>query len=134
MKLDMAILTAVEAHHGQVDKSGVAYILHPLRVMFEMDTDEEMMVAVMHDVVEDTDYSPEGLRNRGFSERVIQAIMALTRMEGESYSEFIARVCRDPLARKVKLADVEDNMRPGCPDKLYERYGRAKLFILTYEE
>ena len=128
--LDIAILTATEAHTGQTDKSGAPYILHPLRVMFAMDTDEEMQVAVMHDVVEDTDYSPEGLRNRGFSERVVQAVMALTRMEGETYMDYVARAARDPIARKVKLADIEDNLRPGSTESQRKRYEKAKLHIL----
>ena len=134
MNLDTAISTAVDAHYNQKDKGGEPYILHPLRVMLEMDTHEEMMVAIMHDVLEDNKhYTIEGLRARGFSERILQAVMALTRMKEESYQEFIARACRDPLARKVKAADIEDNLRPGCPDSLRERYEKAKLYIMAYE-
>ncbi len=82
MNLDTAISTAVDAHYNQKDKGGEPYILHPLRVMLEMDTHEEMMVAIMHDVLEDNKhYTIEGLRARGFSERILQAVMALTRMK-----------------------------------------------------
>jgi (p)ppGpp synthase/HD superfamily hydrolase len=108
--LEDAIALATEAHRGQQDKAGQPYILHPLRVMFRVETAEERMVAVLHDVVEDTPITLEELRARGFSERVVAAVDGLTRRVGESYEAFVARSAADPLARRVKLADLEDNM------------------------
>src|SRR5262249_34535934 len=108
--LSRAIAIAAEAHQNQLDKSGKAYILHPLRMMFKMTTDEEMMTAILHDVVEDSDWTIEALRAEGFSESVLQAVECLTSRDGETYEQFIARVKENPIAVKVKIADLEDNM------------------------
>jgi len=112
--LEDAILMAVEAHRGQKDKAGAAYILHPLRVMLYMETETEMMVAVLHDVIEDTKETKkvtiEYLKEAGYSEEVLQAIDCLTRRDGEEYDQFILRVKPNLLARKVKIADLEDNI------------------------
>ena len=112
--LEDAILMAVEAHRGQKDKAGAANILHPLRVMLYMETETEMMVAVLHDVIEDTKETKkvtiEYLKEAGYSEEVLQAIDCLTRRDGEEYDQFILRVKPNPLARKVKIADLEDNI------------------------
>ncbi|MFO7681051.1 MAG: GTP pyrophosphokinase [Chloroflexota bacterium] len=109
--LNKAIQIAVQAHDGQYDKSGRAYILHPLQVMFQMSTDEDMIVAVLHDVVEDSDWTLDKLRGQGFSERILEALEALTKREDEAYSDFIDRAAANPIARRVKLADLHDNMR-----------------------
>ncbi len=130
--LEQAIAIAVEAHRGQTDRAGRPYILHPLRMMSRMQTDEERIVAVLHDVVEDTDWTLEQLREAGFSERVTGAVDALTRREGETYEDFVGRAQRDALARRVKLADLEDNLDlrrtgtvgPGDLERL-NRYLRA---------
>jgi (p)ppGpp synthase/HD superfamily hydrolase len=108
--LEDAISLAVEAHRGQRDKAGQTYVLHPLRVMMRLDTELERMVAVLHDVVEDSPYSLDRLRALGYPEPVLEALDCLTRREGESYEAFIERVRPHPLARRVKLADLEDNM------------------------
>ncbi|MFP2962710.1 GTP pyrophosphokinase [Myxococcus sp. 1LA] len=108
--LEDAIALAVAAHHGQRDKAGQTYILHPLRVMMRLDTDEERTVAILHDVVEDTPYTLERLRELGYPEAVLAALDALTRREDETYEAFIERLRPLPLARRVKLADLEDNM------------------------
>jgi (p)ppGpp synthase/HD superfamily hydrolase len=108
--LEEAIALAVEAHRGQRDKAGQAYILHPLRVMMRLEGETERMVAVLHDVVEDSSYTMERLRGLGYPEEVLDALDRLTRREGETYEAFIERVRPHPLARKVKLADLEDNM------------------------
>jgi (p)ppGpp synthase/HD superfamily hydrolase len=105
-----AILLAVQAHQGQKDKAGAPYILHPLRVMLRMGSDVEMMVAVLHDVLEDTQYTLLDLQQAGYPERVLEALDCLTRRENETYGEFIERVKTNPLAHKVKIADLEDNM------------------------
>ena len=109
--LDKAILIAAQAHLGQKDKVGEPYILHPLRMMLRFRSETEMIVAVLHDVVEDSpDWDFERLRAEGFSAEIVEAVDHLTRREGESYEEFVERSGQNPLARRVKLADLEDNM------------------------
>lgn len=108
--LEDAIALAVQAHRGQRDKAGQTYILHPLRVMLRLETDTERMVAVLHDVVEDSAWTLEQLRALGYPEEVLGALDCLTKREGESYEAFIERVRPHALARRVKLADLEDNM------------------------
>jgi len=107
--LDRAITIATAAHAGQVDKAGAPYILHPLRVMLRLETTEERIVGVLHDVVKDSAWTLESLRAEGFSEAVVRGIDAMTRRDGESYEDFVLRAGRDPLGRRVKLADLEDN-------------------------
>src|SRR5688572_27030190 len=109
-KLEDAIALAVEAHRGQKDKSGEPYILHPLRVMFSCETEVERIVAVLHDVVEDTGRTFDDLRKLGFSEEVLTALDCVTKREGEDYEQFIERAAANSVARKVKLADLKDNM------------------------
>jgi len=108
--LEDAIALAVQAHRGQRDKAGQPYVLHPLRLMLKLETEEERTVAVLHDVVEDTPWTLEKLREAGYSEPVLRALDHLTKREGESYEAFIERLRPDALARRVKLADLEDNM------------------------
>ncbi|MET0399023.1 MAG: HD domain-containing protein [Longimicrobiaceae bacterium] len=108
--IEDAIALAVRAHRGQKDRAGAPYILHPLRMMFRVETDAEKMAAVLHDVVEDTDWTLDDLRAEGFPEEVVAAVDHLTRREGESYEEFVRRAAAHPVARRVKLADLEDNM------------------------
>lgn len=105
-----AVALAAEQHRNATDKGGAPYILHPLRVMLSMTTDEARRVAVLHDVLEDTDMSPDELRRRGYPEREVTAIVALTKRPGEDYAKFIERVLLDPLAKAVKRADLLDNM------------------------
>lgn len=109
--IERAIEIAVLAHKGQKDKSGVEYILHPLRVMERGKTAVEKICGVLHDVVEDSDWTIDDLKNEGFSEEVISVIKCLTKKtENENYDEFIERVAKDPIAVKVKLNDLLDNM------------------------
>jgi (p)ppGpp synthase/HD superfamily hydrolase len=108
--LENAIALAVEAHRGQRDKNGNPYILHPLRVMFRLEDDLERIVGILHDVVEDTPYTFDDLRAMGYAEEVIAALDGVTRREYESYEEFVARSQAHPVSRRVKLADLEDNM------------------------
>ena len=108
--LEKAILIAARAHLGQRDKGGAPYILHPLRMMMRMESEAAMMAAVLHDVVEDSDWTLDQLRGEGFSEEVLQAVDCLTRKNYESYDEFVARAQTNAIARRVKVADLEDNM------------------------
>lgn len=107
--LERAIAIAVEAHAGQVDKAGAPYILHPLRVMLGV-APEHREAAVLHDVLEDCPAWPlQRLRLEGFSEEVLDALVALTRRKGESYEAFIDRLSANRMARAVKVADLRDN-------------------------
>src|SRR5688572_12689020 len=108
--LEDAIAIAAQAHRRQKDKAGAAYILHPLRLMMRMKTESEKIAAILHDVVEDTGWTIEMLRDQDFSEEVLEAVECLTKREGESYEEFIERAGTNPVARRVKIADLEDNM------------------------
>jgi (p)ppGpp synthase/HD superfamily hydrolase len=108
--LEDAISLAVEKHRGQVDKSGQPYILHPMHVMCGMKTEHEMMAAILHDVVEDTDVSLQNLEEWGYPVEVVAAVDCLSRREGESYEDFVARTKSNALAVQVKLGDLRDNM------------------------
>ena len=108
--LERAILIAAQAHQGQIDKAGAPYILHPLRVMLKLNSETEMITGVLHDLIEDTPWTLENLRQEGFPDEILEALDYLTRREGEDYQDFIKRVAGNPLARKVKLADLEDNL------------------------
>jgi (p)ppGpp synthase/HD superfamily hydrolase len=108
--IEDAVSIAAGAHRGQKDKAGAPYLLHPLRMMLRMETEAAMMAAVLHDVVEDTEWTLERLREAGFSEEVLEAVDCLTHREGESYEQFVERVRTNPVARQVKVADLEDNM------------------------
>lgn len=110
--LSRAIEIAVAAHAGQIDKAGAPYILHPLRVMLSLDSDVERIVGVLHDVVEDCpDWSMDRLRSEGFSQDVLTALAHVTKLsEDEDYGAFIARAAKDPVARRVKRADLVDNL------------------------
>jgi (p)ppGpp synthase/HD superfamily hydrolase len=107
--LERAIDIALDAYAGQTDKAGATYIRHPLRVMERMETERGRVVAVLHDVVEDADYSLADIE-AAFDTEVRDAVAALTKRDGESYDEFAERAAANPLARNVKIADIEDNM------------------------
>ena len=109
--LERAVEIATTAHAGQTDKAGEAYIRHPLRVMQQMTTDRERVVAVLHDVVEDTGWTRDEIEAE-FDSTIREAVDALTKRDekGETYKEFIERAAQNELARTVKIADIEDNM------------------------
>ena len=104
-----AMKIAYEAHHGQLDKSDVPYIYHPIHLAEQMDTEEEVIVALLHDVVEDTDMTFEQLEKEGFSKTVIDALKLLTHDDSEDYMDYIRKLKPNPLARKVKFVDLCHN-------------------------
>ena len=108
--LEQAISLAAKQHEGQVDKANAPYILHPLRVMLNTPTIEHKIVAVLHDILEDTETTIEDLYQFGFQEHIIDAIVALTKEQGETRLEAAQRARQNPIARVVKLADINDNM------------------------
>ena len=125
--LQSAIQIAVLAHAGQTDKGGNPYILHPLRVMQSLKTTDEMIVGVLHDVVEDCSeegYTFEYLEGKGFSTEIIEALRSVTKTPAEeatmkqlsgdakidAYLEFVSRAIANPIGKRVKRADIFDNL------------------------
>lgn len=110
--LEYAIKLAVSAHYGQTRKNGTPYILHPMRVMLKLAeqgaTEEELIVAILHDVLEDTEVTYEELES-DFEDSVVQGVWNLTKKSGESYWDYLEIVKLNPIARKVKIADLQDN-------------------------
>lgn len=104
-----ALKLSFEAHKDQVDKSGMPYVFHPFHLAEQMDTEEKVVVALLHDVVEDTDYSLKDLENMGFPESVIQALALLTHERGVPYMDYVARIKENPIASAVKLVDLRHN-------------------------
>ena len=108
--LEEAIQLAVEAHEGDTDTAGATYIRHPLRLMEQMDTEQERIVAVLHDVVEDSEKDLKEIEKR-FGGDVRDAVDALTKDQDDDYlDEYIPNIASNPLARKVKRADLRDNL------------------------
>ena len=103
-----AMKIAYEAHNGQLDKSGVPYIFHPIHLAEQMTTEEECIVALLHDVVEDTDVTFEELQKE-FSSRIIEALKLLTHDKSVPYDEYILNLKENQIAKKVKLADLRHN-------------------------
>ena len=108
--IETSLQIALNAYKGQKDKAGETYILHPLRIMAKMNSLEEKATALLHDVIEDSDYTSEDLINEGIPSTVVGAVLALTKNDGENYDQFIDRVLKNKLAAKVKIADIEDNI------------------------
>jgi (p)ppGpp synthase/HD superfamily hydrolase len=138
--LDKAILIAVQAHQDQKDRYGKAYILHPIRLMMKMDSVQEQIVAILHDVVEDSEWTLIDLHKEGFSEEIITAVDCMTKRDNELYMDYIERLKINPIARKVKLADLEDNMDlrriaqiSEYDLKRLERYHQAWKLLREYE-
>jgi (p)ppGpp synthase/HD superfamily hydrolase len=136
--LERAIAIAAEAHAGQIDKGGQPYILHPLRVMFRVDSPAERMAAVLHDVVEDSPVTLERLAAEGFADEVLQAVEALTKRPGETRVVAAARAAANPIARAVKLADNAENMdlsrisNPTAKDQArLEEYKQVRAILLA---
>ena len=136
--LEKAIALATKKHAGQLDKAGQPYILHPLRLMLNVESMDQKMVAVMHDLLEDTDTTIVDLITLGFSQNVIDAVVALTKKEGESRLDAAKRIVKNSLARTVKLADLADNMdlsRIKSPTQrdfmCLEEYKKVKDFLLN---
>ena len=108
--LERAIEIAAKAHAGQVDKAGQPYILHPIQVMLRITGTETRIAAILHDVIEDSEFTIEDLRKEGFSNVVLLAVAALTKRENESRIDAALRASENEIARIVKLADNAENM------------------------
>ena len=104
-----ALKICFKAHINQVDKTGVPYVFHPFHLAEQMDDEESVCLALLHDVVEDTSITFEDLINEGFSEKIISALRLLTHLDSTPYMEYIQKIKENPLAKKVKLADLRHN-------------------------
>lgn len=134
--LRRAIDIAKEAHKGQVDKAGNEYIDHPLRVMVAVHSVSEKIVGVLHDVIEDTDWTFERLEAEGFTTEIIEALKCVTKLsEDEPYDAFIERVKTNPLAVAVKIKDLADNMDIRRLNELTEKdFKRLQKYHRAYKE
>lgn len=141
LTLERAIEIATGAHAGQVDKNGVPYIEHPLAVMAKVSTNDERIVAVLHDVLEDTTVTVDDLRAEGATEPQITALLAVTRRPGEPYADAVRRALQDPIGRIVKRADHEHNADPvrlamlptEVATRLREKYASVKALFAEAE-
>jgi (p)ppGpp synthase/HD superfamily hydrolase len=135
--IEKALQIAARAHEGQVDKHGQPYILHPLRVMGAAEGDDARIVAILHDVIEDTSVTAEDLRREGFGPVVLEAVDRQTHRKDEPYAKYVIRCKGHELARRVKLADLEDNSRlPRTilrPDRIEPDIERVRKYLLAYK-
>lgn len=134
-----AMSIAFQAHKDQVDKSNVPYIFHPFHLAEQMDSEEAVIVALLHDVVEDTNWTIEGLKQQGFSKDVIEALKLLTHDDDSNYLDYVRRIklSSNPYAIKVKLADLRHNTDPSrlsnVDDKVMKRIEKYKKALRVLE-
>lgn len=137
--LDKMLVIATNAHSGQFDRGGNPYILHPLKVMHYLKTDDEelMCIALGHDVIEDTKVTYRDLRDAGINERVIAGIRALTKLPGQTYDEYKEGVFANVDAMRVKMADLRHNTDirrlKGISEKDIERMVKYQKFYLELQ-
>lgn len=118
---ELAFEIAKAAHAGQTDKAGLDYILHPQQVAAMMTTDEEKAVALLHDIIEDTNVTASELLARGLPIAVVEAVEALTKKDDQNYANYLANVKRNGLATAVKLADLKHNSDLSRLDKITKK-------------
>lgn len=134
-----AINLMCEAHGKTLDKSGIPYIFHPYHVAEQMKTEDSVIAALLHDVLEDTEFTPEMLKERGISDRVISALLLLTHRRGVPYMDYIREIKQDPISREVKIADLRHNLDEtrllgNIPEKLKKKrpvYLEALDYLLS---
>lgn len=133
---ELALKIATEAHKGQVDKAGVPYINHPLTVASLVETEEEKIVALLHDTIEDTNITEQDLLNYGFSNKIVEAVKLLTHNKNVPYMDYVAKIKNNELARKVKIADLTHNSDlsrlkeiTDKDKKRYKKYQNALLYL-----
>ena len=120
-KTKQAMKLCYEAHRDQTDKSGIPYVFHPIHVAEQMTDEVTTIVALLHDVVEDTDYTLEDLRAMGFGEEVIDALALLTHKKHVPYLQYVYQIKDNRIARAVKLADLRHNSDSSRMDELDEK-------------
>ena len=116
-----ALSLCFEAHKNQLDKSGMPYVFHPFHLAEQMETEETVVVALLHDIVEDTDYTIDDLKNMGFPNTVTDAIALMTHDANTEYMDYVARIKTNPIAKAVKLADLRHNSDTTRLDKVTEK-------------
>jgi hypothetical protein len=135
--LEKALEIAARAHAGQRDKSGFPYILHPLRVMQRVTGEAAQIVAILHDVVEDTAVTVADLGLAGFSPEILEAVHCVTHLRDDPYADYVIRCSKNPLARQVKLADLEDNSLLSRamlrPEREAADLARFRRYTLSYK-
>jgi hypothetical protein len=135
--IEKALQIAARAHEGQKDKEELPYILHPLRVMNGVTGEEAQIVAVLHDVVEDTAVTLDDLRQAGFSAAVLAAVLCVTHRKDQPDADYVARCKGNDIARRVKLADLEDNTRLSRtifrPQRAPHDLARIRRYVLSYK-
>lgn len=108
--LEKALEIALHAHNGKKDKADLPYILHPIRIMLKMNIKEEMIIAILHDVVEDSSITMNDLKLAGFNKSIISTLDLLSKKKSQSYSNYIKKIASNKKATKIKIADLEDNL------------------------
>lgn len=108
-KTKIALKLCFEAHRDQVDKSEIPYVFHPFHLAGQMQTEQTVIVALLHDVVEDADFTIEDLKNKGFDKEVCDAIELMTHADGVDYLDYVRAIRENPIAKAVKLADLRHN-------------------------
>jgi (p)ppGpp synthase/HD superfamily hydrolase len=133
-----ALRFAYEAHKDKYDKGGVPYVFHALHLAEQLEGEKAVCVALLHDVVEDTEYTIEDIKNMGFPEEVTEAVLCITRPQGMSYMDYIRVVKTNALATQVKLLDLEHNMDVSRLDDVddvarqrIKKYEKAKRLLTT---
>ena len=133
-----AMILAYKAHSGQTDKSGVPYIYHPIHLAEQMTTEDTVVCALLHDVVEDTLYTIDDLRAAGFSESIMRALALLTHDKEQPYIEYVERIKFNPIAKAVKVADLKHNSDVsrlgGVDEKTLERLEKYHAALAVLEE
>lgn len=139
-RIEIAKALAAKAHAGQVDKAGRPYIEHPIVVSSMLEGEDEKITALLHDVVEDTDVSLDEIR-RLFGDTIADAVGCMTHDKSVDYFTYIKKIKNNPIARKVKLADLTHNMdlsrlpEVGESDlKRLEKYKKARMILLENEK
>jgi hypothetical protein len=135
---EKALQLAAQAHEGQKDREGLPYSLHPIRAMMSVRGEEAQIVAVLHDVIEDTSATADGLRRAGFGERVAAAVVCVTHRKGGPYADDVVRCQGNGTARQVKPADLADDWRPDRtvlrPQRFAADVARLRKYALPYKD
>ncbi len=134
MNLEKAIKIAVKCHKGQKDKGGKPYILHPLHVMNNVSSEDEKIVAILHDVIEDANYPIEDLKKEGFKDQIIEALVYLTHDKKVDYFAYIEKIKDNALAKTVKIQDLKHNLDVTRLESLDESaVNNLKKYFMAYK-
>ncbi|MCC9604415.1 hypothetical protein LOC68_00810 [Blastopirellula sp. JC732] len=134
--IEKAVAIAAQAHAGVKDKQGQPYLLHPIRVMMGVEGEAAQIVAVLHDVVEDTSFTFDDLEQEGFSDEVLAALRLVTHEKDQPYADYVIACKANPITRQVKLSDLRDNANLSRlllrPDQFERDAERMQKYVLSY--